>query len=213
MGSDAKSVTSEQRAGLSRRGLLRTVTVGGLTIVAGGAMTFGRAAPALAAQGGWRWCFKCEGLWFRDSGDRSCPYDLLVSGSWGPHAEESHFPGHGVSGNYTVKFSSDNSGGQDHWRYCWQCSGMFFVGPDGNRRGRCAGGTDARHDPSQSGAYRIDWRPIPGGQGDWRWCKQCEGLWFTGNTDSDSYCPATVGSIGPHVNDSSAEYFLHVTDR
>jgi hypothetical protein len=83
---------------------------------------------------------------------------------------------------------------------------VFFVGPAGDRRGRCASG--GSHDPSESGLYRIDVSGFPGGQPDWRWCANCESLWFAGN-GSMSYCPA-FHSPSAHVLTSSSNYVLRL---
>ncbi|HVQ90195.1 MAG TPA: twin-arginine translocation signal domain-containing protein [Mycobacteriales bacterium] len=43
---------------LSRRGFL------GLAGATAGVLVLGQAGRADAAQGGWRWCTLCQGLWF-----------------------------------------------------------------------------------------------------------------------------------------------------
>jgi hypothetical protein len=46
-----------------------------------------------------------------------------------------------------------------------------------------------------------------GGQGNWRWCRQCQGLWFAGNR-TGGVCPV-LGAAG-HNLAGSGVYYLDV---
>jgi hypothetical protein len=171
---------------VSRRTLLRN---SGLIAVAAGAATVGVAGSAEAGQSNWRWCWRCEGLWFNDhAGYGRCPRG-------GGHT----FSG---SGNYMVKFAGDGGNGQRDWRWCWRCEGLWFNGNPGY--GRCPAG--GGHALSGSGDYRLEMsisNDGPGGQREWRWCWRCEGLWFNGNPYYGT-CPAGGG----HSYSGSGEYML-----
>lgn len=79
----------------------------------------------------WRWCKKCEGLFFTGNGTNGvCP------------AGEKHDPSE--SGQYAVQVAKE--GGQSGWRRCKKCEGLFFV--DGDRRGTCPAGKE--HDPLET---------------------------------------------------------------
>ena len=135
-----------------------------------------------SGQSNWRWCNKCQGLFFAGN-------NLGVCSAGGTHNDSG-------SGNYLL---SGSGSGQSNWQWCNKCQGLFF---GGNNLGACpAGGT---HDPSGSGGYAL---PDSGsGQPNWRWCNQCQGLFFAGNnlgvcpahshndTGSDNYVLSNSGS-------------------
>lgn len=96
---------------------------------------------------------------------------------------------------------------QENWRWCRKCGCLFFGGsaaPTGPI-GRCQAG--GGHDPSQSGCYTlplsatISVLPIKT-QGQWRFCRKCHVLFFSGNPGSK--CPAGAG----HDGTGSGEYFV-----
>ena len=89
--------------------------------------------PLAPGQHGWRWCHKCEGLYF--AGDRStnCPtggthdatgsgdYALLAAGTGLPAA----FPDTWVAANQTIGNSTKahlNARGRTHDRDAWEAS-------------------------------------------------------------------------------------------
>ncbi len=151
-----------------------------------------RVAPPVQTpvyQHGWRWCRKCQGLFFGANPGSRCPAD------GGAHDG-------GGSGKYSLLHNSPGPAGrtwQEGWRWCRKCQGLFF---SGNAGSRCPAG--GAHSESGSGKYSLfDAGPVPAGeQGNWRWCRKCQGLFFGGN--SGSRCPA--GST--HSTDGSGNYSL-----
>ncbi|MBL8188157.1 MAG: hypothetical protein JNK38_09120 [Acidobacteria bacterium] len=125
-------------------------------------------------QDGWRWCNKCQGMFFSGAGAGKCP-----AGS-----------GHDAngSGNYMLTFMHDETAQQtqDNWRYCKKCQGLYFAG---NNAGVCPAG--AAHDGTDSGNYvlGVSSTSIPNSQNNWRWCKKCQGLFFADNNAGK--CPVS----------------------
>jgi acetyl-CoA carboxylase beta subunit len=89
----------------------------------------------------WRRCNKCEGLWFAGGGLRrlgKCP-------DGGSHDSTN-------SEKYVLIQNDVNAVGQDEWRWCHKCEGLWFGG-DEKREGKCpAGGT---HTKIGSGNYVL----------------------------------------------------------
>ncbi|NAS22859.1 hypothetical protein GT755_14310 [Herbidospora sp. NEAU-GS84] len=100
---------------------------------------------------------------------------------------------------------------QHLWRWCFQCSGLWFSGNGGN--GYCPLGTglfgwDHPHQSSGSGDYLLRFADEPGaGQITWRWCRFCSGLWSTGRPDN-TRCPAGGLADGGHDFWGSGQYKL-----
>jgi hypothetical protein len=128
----------------------------------------------MAQQNDWRWCLKCQGMFFSEGGGGACP------------AGGAHDPSQ--SGRYTILFGDGIPGAQDGWRWCSQCAGFFFgLNPD---PGACPVGPGHKHDGSQSGHYALLFGDdVPGTQPGWRWCRKCQGLFFGQNPDLGA-CPA-----------------------
>jgi hypothetical protein len=146
--------------------------------------------PRQYRQDGWRFCYKCAGLYFSyDGANGVCPADL------GQHATQ--------GGNYTL--SDDASAeGQPGWRFCKKCRGLYFSGNPGSK---CPvkTPTDA-HDGSSSNDYKIiDSQANDPGQHGWAYCSKCKGLWFS--NAAASVCPAT----GSHSKEGSGDYSLHLS--
>ena len=101
-------------------------------------------SPSLSSQSNWRWCQKCQGLFFSGNPDQGvCP-------AGGVHDASS-------SGAYLMTFGTGGEGMQAAWRWCHKCQGLFFSGnPD---QGACPAG--AAHDASRSGAYSMRFDPNP----------------------------------------------------
>ena len=90
--------------------------------------------------------------------------------------------------------------GQDRWRWCRKCQGLWFSGNP--TKGACPVGGD--HEASGSSNYVLAQTPAgQNGQDNWRWCRKCEGLWFAGN-ETAGVCPAGGG----HTRDGSSSYVL-----
>jgi hypothetical protein len=149
-----------------------------------------------SGQDDWRWCCNCQLLFFAGAGSMGkCHAGGEHQSCW--------------SGNYSLVMTV----GQIHWRWCRNCQGLFFA-PDGSANGVCpvGGGT---HDSSGSGNYSIV-RNMPGasGQDDWRWCKNCQGLFFAPEATSNGVCPVKddVGNPLRHDSIGSGDYNLVLDD-
>jgi hypothetical protein len=142
-------------------------------------------------QPGWRWCSKCYGLFFSGNPSQgSCPVDR------GAHDGA-------TSGAYSVDLDAPHQGGQSAWRWCAKCQGLFFGGNP--TQGRCAA-DGAAHYGSGSGDYTLDSEgptAPTGAQPGWRWCNQCQGLFFAGGSTLGT-CP----SGGPHGAEGSGAYVV-----
>ena len=121
----------------SRRTVFRQIAV---AVAGAGAMVCAAPAPAapvpkvaakpktFTAQEGWRWCKKCEGMFFAEGeGKGTCPAGKEHDGS--------------ESGRYAMLIAAE--GGQAGWRRCTKCEGLFYGGE--KRRGSCPAGKE--HDP------------------------------------------------------------------
>jgi len=143
-----------------------------------------------ARQDAWRWCAKCQGLFFSGNSGSKCP-----SGAAHDSAR---------SGNYCLTLTPPvPSGYQKDWRWCSKCQGMFFAGNPGSK---CPGGGE--HANNGSGDYGLPHNVSdqPGFQADWRFCTKCKGLFFGGN--GGSKCPADGAA---HSQAGSGNYSLAVT--
>jgi hypothetical protein len=163
---------------------------GGHDAVGSGAYGFLRRLPTYT-QGGWRWCSKCEGLFFGGGRGSVCP-------AGGSHA----------GANYmvllfdlspTVGPADLRLGGQNNWRYCGKCQGLFF---GGYPTSRCPAG--GGHDGNGSGNYCLTDSDVGPGESGWRWCNRCQGLFYA--LHGTSKCPAG----GAHATAGSGNYRLWV---
>lgn len=154
-------------------------------------------ATAISIQSGWRWCRKCEGLFFvGNSGKGRCA-------AGGMHDDTG-------SGHYLLQLAPP---GQANWRRCRKCEGLFFFGnnkADGFPSfGRCAvagGAIGNNHEPVLSDQFFVNLNSFfgsLGSQSDWRWCRKCEGLFFSGNA-ANGRCAAG----GSHDGINSGNYNL-----
>src|SRR5947209_1516855 len=112
----------------------------------------------MASQDNWRWCKRCDGLFYGGNPPQVCP-------SGGAHDASG-------SPNYTLFYGEGR--GQQEWRWCGLCGGLFY-GPGQGASACPAGGT---HQGVAGGAsYGIlsavanDQR-----QRNWRWCNKCQGM-------------------------------------
>lgn len=83
------------------------------SIEGSGGYTLVQNIPNAAGQHGWRWCKKCQGLFY------------------GPAAAQSHCPAGGThdgssSGDYSLVQNDSSSPGQHGWKWCNKCQGLFF---------------------------------------------------------------------------------------
>ena len=140
----------------------------------------------MTEQNKWRWCHKCQGMFFSGNPTQGvCPKDKQ------PHDASQ-------SGEYVAIMGESTQGQQGGWRWCQKCQGMFFSGNPS--QGVCPADKKT-HDGSQSGHYAIVWEGPAGTQSGWRWCKKCQGFFFAGNPDQGS-CPAG----GTHDGGASGRY-------
>jgi hypothetical protein len=133
-------------------------------------------------QNNWRWCNKCQTLFY--AGWAACPAGRLHD--------------HSGSGEYRLDFSPD-APGQSNWRWCRKCQQLTFAGH--TSPGPCAAG--GTHDHSGSGEYHLLTNQAAGGQSNWRWCRKCEALTFGGNATLGA-CPAG----GNHIHSGSFDYSI-----
>lgn len=138
---------------------------------------------AWGTQRSWRWCSKCQGLWFGGNPAKPCP-------AGGNHIKTG-------SGNYSLVHQATSAPGQSNWRWCSKCAGLWF---GGNPAGPCPAG--GKHTKVGSGNYTLAHQTGAGQQG-WRWCNKCQGLWFAGN-NTPGKCPAGGG----HSQQGSGSYRL-----
>lgn len=190
-----ENTVQQSTASLNRRSFLwRGLAIGGVTIgtglVAGtvpvSAKTLDHKTAFLAGQDNWRWCNRCQGLFF--AGNFTTGFCPLGGGH--------NYSG---SGDYTL---NNFVGGslQDNWRWCHKCQGLYFAG--NGTAGFCPAG--GGHENIGSGDYSLNFGAIASGQQDnWRWCHKCQGLYFAGNRTVGA-CPAGGG----HENVGSGDYSL-----
>jgi hypothetical protein len=95
----------------------------------------GVASPS-NEQPNWRWCHKCQGMFFGGNSGSVCP-------AGGAHDATG-------SGNYSVAHDTPAVHGQQDWRWCHKCQGMFFGGNPGSV---CPVG--GAHDATGSGNYSL----------------------------------------------------------
>ena len=117
---------------------------------------------AMALQQGWRWCRKCQGLFFarNPTQGESVPADRKPHNNTG-------------SGAYVLHHQSSPIPGQDGWAWCPACQGLYFRygGP-----GVCPAGNQG-HGYVEGSDYVL--LGAPGvGQNGWSWCQNCQGLHF-----------------------------------
>lgn len=140
---------------------------------------------AWGTQRNWRWCNKCQGLWFAGNPTSgACP-------AGGAHVKTG-------SGNYSLVHQATIAPGQSNWRWCSKCQGLWFAG--NATSGACPAG--GAHVQTGSGNYTLA-HQSGAGQADWRWCSKCQGLWFAGNPTTGP-CPAG----GAHTKVGSGDYRL-----
>jgi hypothetical protein len=87
-------------------------------------------------QNGWRWCHKCQGLFFSRHNLGVCP-------AGGKHDISE-------SGDYILR-QSEPDFGQHEWRWCPKCQGLFF---SGHNMGVCPAGGE--HSREGSGDYSLE---------------------------------------------------------
>ena len=135
-----------------------------------------------SGQPGWRWCAKCQGMFFAG-------FTLGVCPAGGTHADPTK------SGSLLYVLPHDIAGdgsNQDGWRWCGKCQGLLF-----GTAGVCPAG--GAHDTTDSFNYVLHHLAVGEAtpateQPEWRWCNRCSGLFF-GPNDDRSVCPADTTFI------------------
>lgn len=178
---------------------------------------------SMVAQNGWAFCFKCAGMFFRDSSNGICPaggaHDPSESGSYSlgfslagsplaaraaVNAEE--MGPDEAAGELQMLVRATGEAGHADWKWCRRCQGLFYAG-NGLDKTHCPG--SGHHDPKGSGDYTLNFRPHRGavraaGQSGWRCCSRCQGLFFADG--GSGVCPAAKS--GPHVFDKKLANYV-----
>ena len=192
MDCDHESEESVWSSGVDRRKALRSFALGTVAMIAGNTVfaPFALGGPAVSEQPGWRWCHKCQGMFYAvaTAGKGVCPADHQ------PHDDAG-------SGQYRERVGEDATGRQQGgWRWCKQCQGLFYARASAGKGVCPAGGT---HDDSASGHYAaLIGEDAPGQQGGWRWCGKCEGMFYARASAGKGVCPAG----GAHSDSGSGHY-------
>ena len=133
----------------------------------------------------WRWCRKCEGLFFPPPEQSACP----AGGFHDPYGSWIY---------YLVPDAPPAPNQQHNWRYCVRCRGLYYAG--NITQGECPAPGGGAHDHTTSANYSLihDLRQVGRQQEGWSRCTRCEGLFFTLN-QTQGVDPRG----GPHVGSGS----------
>ncbi|OLF12615.1 hypothetical protein BU204_28685 [Actinophytocola xanthii] len=193
---------------MNRRAFGRSAARLGVGVAVGSVVVGLSTVPAAAATDGFRWCRRCQSLWFVDGGDNGhCPVTHL----W----DHSHY--RDASGAYVLRRDVEPGAGQTGWHWCEYCKAVFYSGQGELGWGRCP------NDPSGFGAHWPGDREIaPGGQryvsfrmetetrnngagaqAGWRFCFRCNGMFFAFNGLPATHCPT-----GGRHDDSRSDRYL-----
>jgi hypothetical protein len=177
-------------AGIARRTTLKALALGGIGALTG--IAFPTAALAESTQAGWRWCAKCEGMFYAmATGNHMgvCPADHQQHTDAG-------------SGHYLEIYDAPNSRKmQAGWSWCEKCMG-FFYSHASMGMGHCPAG--GAHIKRGSGAYSaLIGEDGPRQQGGWRWCNKCMGMFYARASGGKGVCPAD----GRHHDDTGSGHY------
>lgn len=146
-------------------------------------------ASSAPIQWAWAWCSKCQGLWWSKT-DYACP-------AGGDH-------GGAKSYNYGVYYDGEGAGYQGGWSYCAWCSGLFYSNYQ-VRAGACPhfGGLEG-HEVINSYDYIVLYSSTPHSntQQGWRWCSQCQGMWYANKNPRGGVCPLNESAFSHNGNGS-----------
>ena len=186
---EKEACASSELPAFARRTAIMSLAVGFVTLsVARGPASAQAACPL---QAGWRWCSKCEGMFYAaaSAGMGVCP-------AGGTHIQTG-------SGHYLAIFGETTSGKlQGGWRWCSKCQGMFYAAASAGMGVCPAGGT---HIQTGSGHYAVllpAETAAPLQQGGWRWCSKCQGMFYAAASAGMGVCPAG----GAHIQTGSGHY-------
>src|ERR1017187_5687359 len=106
---------------------------------------------------------------------------------------------------------------QHNWRWCSKCQGLWYAAATANPNARCPAGTPSAPGHVHGGSADYALFSDPDGafsattmaQHRWRWCSNCQGLWYSGATaNPNGRCPAGTPSAPGHAQGGSADYAL-----
>ncbi|MDQ3760961.1 MAG: hypothetical protein M3460_04480 [Actinomycetota bacterium] len=189
----------------TRRELLRNAGRGAAVLAVAGITVATTATPAAAVVTGFRWCNRCQTMWFI-GGDNNghCPVFHLWDHS---HKTDG-------SGAYVLRRTPEGGNGQTGWHWCWTCKAVWYYGSGERGWGTCPNSNfNSGHSFGDSvidlvrDSYRLETtfsNNGPGGQANWCLCQKCSGLYYGGNGVSATRCPAG----GNHDGTQSRNYVL-----
>jgi hypothetical protein len=151
-------------------------------------------SAAAREQDSWSYCSKCRGLWYSGGTTTGrCP-------AGGSHSSQGSY-------RYSLPTSPAPTGQKD-WKRCGKCLGLWWSGGGG----ACPlGGAHSSDGSLEYFPNSID-QGFKGGaqsQSGWRFCVQCQGLWWGDDKLSGGACPRG----GPHkarLSDADAGSYNYV---
>jgi hypothetical protein len=146
----------------------------------------------MATERDWRWCGKCEGLFFAGSSTNlgKCP-------AGGAHV----LP---TGTKYVLEHEPSTVGWQTNWRRCRKCLGMYFAGFPTS--GHCPAGGGHVHREDAIYLLMTSTKAVADdatNQWNWRRCNRCQGIFYAGNQGT-GHCPAGGG----HNHLNSLNYMM-----
>jgi hypothetical protein len=151
-----------------------------------------QGATEATGQPDWRYCAKCNGLFFAPSGD--------ATGSLCPLGGEHRALG------WTFYLPNNMQGateatGQPNWRYCGNCHGLFWAPHDDSSGTVCPIGGEHRSPPDSWIFYLPSHEQGAdgnSGQPNWHFCTRCRGLTWTGAATPGTCPTSTAGGFHLH---------------
>jgi hypothetical protein len=124
------------------------------------------------------------------------------SGRGAPSAGGDH--GGAKSYDYGVYYDGEGTGYQQGWAYCSWCSGLFYSNGQ-VRAGACPhfNGLEG-HEDINSDDYIVPYSSTPytNAQQGWRWCSQCQGMWYANKNPRGGVCPLNDSAFTHNGNGS-----------
>jgi hypothetical protein len=199
MADGAKHPKDPGQAHPSRRAVLGTVMGAAGAAVLG---TFASAlveSPARAAGNAFRWCSRCQSLWYISGGSNGhCPVFHL----W-DHSHYQDRSWHFLLKRYSI---DDAELGRWLWNWCLTCKALYVVDWGGNV---CPNGEGGRHTATWP-EYVVDqprewwFHRYERAQEGWYCCVRCSEMFYPGYGLEATHCPAG----GAHDSRGSNEYRL-----
>ena len=132
----------------------------------------------------WFWCNKCLGLWLGPGDHSVCP-------AGGRHAKQK-------SHNYRLDYGEESGVPVErNWRQCQDCDAAYWAAGTGGDTGygTCPVNERGHTYDYETPNYQItyNWPSLPDGQGGWRYCGKCSGLFRPKRTQLGLFrgvCPA-----------------------